>query len=81
MTSRNLVAVAKISAKKGLGQMLIKEVLGRGANSGEQVCAKFYPTLCFFGCFTLIIALFMLILAISLLLLAPSGALIAIPIY
>ena len=37
--------------KKDLGQMLTKEVLGRGANSGEQVCAKFYPTLCFFWVF------------------------------
>ena len=69
MTSRNPVAVAKISAKKGLGQMFTEKVLGRGANSGEQVCAKFYPTLCFFGCFTLIIVVFMLILAISLLIL------------
>ena len=31
--------------------MLTKGVLGGGANSGEQVCAKFYPTLCFFWVF------------------------------
>ena len=51
MTSCNPVAVAKISAERDLGQMLTKEVLGRGVNSGKQVCAKFYPTLCFFWVF------------------------------